>query len=265
MDSAKSNINKAKKVLETPLDIIQKSFNISGQDIGSISKNILSIRDAELIILKNIDDKFEGQKKDSKTISIISSTKEIINDANKLNNDNSIDLLKSKILDNAIYEVINSGLVGRLYLGNRDLIKKINSTQNWLKEFEVLKNKQKKLFSAQLSILEMSRLNKEYLLNVARMILARAIEITPYKTGYLRRSGFVNETDYGVLISFAAPYASYVHENMNNRHPIGQAKFLEQAAQEFFPDKTIWVEYHDSGVIMIYLTYSNKVEYYHYD
>lgn len=34
------------------------------------------------------------------------------------------------------------------------------------------------------------------------------------------------------VVSFGAPYAVYVHENLEARHPVGQAKFLEQPARE---------------------------------
>lgn len=35
-----------------------------------------------------------------------------------------------------------------------------------------------------------------------------------------------------VVVSFSAEYAIFVHENLEARHPIGQAKFLEQPARE---------------------------------
>lgn len=35
-----------------------------------------------------------------------------------------------------------------------------------------------------------------------------------------------------VIVGFTQSYAIYVHENLEARHPVGQAKFLEQPARE---------------------------------
>jgi hypothetical protein len=42
------------------------------------------------------------------------------------------------------------------------------------------------------------------------------------KTGVARRS---------VITGYTAPYAIFVHENMEMQHPVGQAKYLEQPAR----------------------------------
>lgn len=39
-----------------------------------------------------------------------------------------------------------------------------------------------------------------------------------------------------VTVSFSAPYALFVHEDLTARHPIGQAKFLEQPARTMRAD-----------------------------
>lgn len=36
----------------------------------------------------------------------------------------------------------------------------------------------------------------------------------------------------GVIVGYTAAYAIYVHENMNAKHTVGQAKFLEKPARE---------------------------------
>lgn len=63
---------------------------------------------------------------------------------------------------------------------------------------------------------------------------------TPVKTGDLRDSIHVTPpTKRGDTISvqivcggIAAPYAIYVHENLEALHPIGQAKFIESVLRE---------------------------------
>ena len=37
---------------------------------------------------------------------------------------------------------------------------------------------------------------------------------------------------FAFMVGYTAPYAVYVHENLTARHPVGQAKFLEQPARE---------------------------------
>lgn len=70
----------------------------------------------------------------------------------------------------------------------------------------------------------------------AELTRTKAVRRTPLETGALRASSFVRVADRNAVeIVFGgpgAPYAIYVHENLNARHPVGQAKFLESAVQE---------------------------------
>lgn len=71
----------------------------------------------------------------------------------------------------------------------------------------------------------------------AEAIRTKAQELTPVDTGALRASGDVIQylqTPHSVVgeISFGGPaadYAIYVHERLDVRHEVGQAKFLEAA------------------------------------
>lgn len=38
--------------------------------------------------------------------------------------------------------------------------------------------------------------------------------------------------DVAVIVGYTANYALFVHENLEARHPVGQAKFLEQPARQ---------------------------------
>lgn len=71
-------------------------------------------------------------------------------------------------------------------------------------------------------------------------IMAKAKPLTPVLTGVLRETGHVQlPVIEGDKISDtfgfggpAAPYAVYVHENLEAHHLVGQAKFLEQPMLE---------------------------------
>ena len=77
--------------------------------------------------------------------------------------------------------------------------------------------------------------------------------------------------DY-IIVTFTAPYASYVHENLEIAHPHhggrncgGRAKFLEIALQEFFPNKTVWTEILGHEGIYVKIEMNDlEVEYGHY-
>lgn len=66
-------------------------------------------------------------------------------------------------------------------------------------------------------------------------ILEEAKALTPVASGRLRDSGAVDleqlKTVVRGQISFDTPYAAYVHEILDNYHPVGQAKFLQEAIQ----------------------------------
>lgn len=71
-------------------------------------------------------------------------------------------------------------------------------------------------------------------------ILETAKARTPVATGQLRDSGRVvpadtDDTAIRVGITFDAPHAVYVHEDLDAEHATGQAKFLESALNEAAP------------------------------
>lgn len=85
---------------------------------------------------------------------------------------------------------------------------------------------------------------------VARAVYAEALveqkesmRRTPVESGALRASHEVTKPkidgrDISVTIKVggpAAPYALYVHENLEADHPVGQAKFLESTLNESKP------------------------------
>lgn len=62
----------------------------------------------------------------------------------------------------------------------------------------------------------------------AIFLLSRTIPRVPLDTGALRNSGQAVDG----VVSFGTDYAIYVHEILENHHPIGEAKFLENALIE---------------------------------
>jgi hypothetical protein len=78
------------------------------------------------------------------------------------------------------------------------------------------------------------------------LVLVPARDRAPKKTGRLRRSGFVRARKFRdavvVKIIFGgelAPYAAFVHENLEAHYKVGEAKFLERtflaARNDFVP------------------------------
>lgn len=122
--------------------------------------------------------------------------------------------------------------------------------RDWLKSFQDYQ-RQLGVFLKSTGSVDIPSLQKE-LFRLGQSILGRAEELAPYKTGELRRSGVLMVADGGnqIIIGFVAPYATYVHENLEIKHPYhesnpdcgGQAKFLEKALQEFFPDRSVWTD-----------------------
>ncbi len=57
----------------------------------------------------------------------------------------------------------------------------------------------------------------------------------PVDTGNLKgsaRTDTLSKAPPAVAVSFGAAYAIFVHENMEANHPVGEAKFLENAVRD---------------------------------
>src|SRR5262249_51644597 len=50
------------------------------------------------------------------------------------------------------------------------------------------------------------------------------------------------EDDVSVSVGYTQWYAIFVHERLDLRHPVGQAKFLEQPARELGPELGLMVQ-----------------------
>lgn len=68
---------------------------------------------------------------------------------------------------------------------------------------------------------------------IGALIMKRAIEYTPVKTGELRKSIYIKSVGSGIAIGYSKDYAIYVHEiGFYNHASPTQYKFLEEAAFE---------------------------------
>lgn len=68
---------------------------------------------------------------------------------------------------------------------------------------------------------------------IGALIMRKAIEYTPVKTGELRKSIYIRNEGSGIAIGYSKDYAIYVHEIGFYQHKLPtQYKFLEEAAFE---------------------------------
>lgn len=161
------------------------------------------------------------------------------------------------------FDLTNAGL-RETYRVADEIIKDIDVARDWLVSY--------KRFSMLTSAISLQGLHSE-LLKLGQSILGRAVELCPMDTGTLRKSGVLLDFDTYIIIAFTAPYATYVHENMEIAHPHhssnpncgGRAKFLEVALQEFFPDRQVWTEIHGYNGVMCKISINPLLlEYSHY-
>ena len=64
----------------------------------------------------------------------------------------------------------------------------------------------------------------------AELLLRESQARVPVRTGALRDSGEVKSEGRSATVTYSAPYAVPVHENLLSHHTSGEAKFLELAA-----------------------------------
>lgn len=152
---------------------------------------------------------------------------------------------------------LGDGSIVTAYRLCEELIAETQIARDWLKSYEE--------FARQVEFLRLDELH-EKLLMLGKSILGLAIELCPIDTGKLRRSGKLIDLGDKVTIFFDCEYASYVHESMSNYHKVGQAKFLESAAQQLMPNDTVWTEIHGYEGVMITIGLNpDYVQYSHYD
>lgn len=242
MTGIKDINKKITQPVDTYLKFVQQTFNTGDVSFLNILKQLDAFaksRQAHYEEAANLRDKLN--------------TIQILKDPNKYK--------KFDKLGN--FNLGESGL-REVYKVSDEIIKDINVARDWLDSY--------KRFKELTSKLSLDGLHSE-LIKLGQSILGRAIELTPMKTGTLRQSGVLLDFGTYIVIAFTAPYATYVHENMEIAHPHhtsnpncgGRAKFLEIALQEYFPDRSVWVEHLGKGKVMCKIAINPLlIEYTHY-
>lgn len=241
-----ANIKDINKKITQPVDtylkFVQQSFNTSNTSFIDILQQLNTLANSKQTYSNeaaNLRDRLE-------TITILK------------------DFNKYKKFDKLGNFGLSSNSLRQTYRVADDIIKDINVARDWISSY--------KKFSMSISKLNITGLHSE-LITLGKSILGRAIELTPMKTGTLRKSGVMFDFGTYIIIAFTAPYASYVHENLSISHPIhasnpncgGRAKFLEIALQEFFPDRHVWTEIHGYNGVMCKISINPiLLEYSHY-
>lgn len=225
-------MNKAIRTVDDTLKFIQQNFNVRGSvDFSDILQSLL--RGANVI----------SGIQQQRALYLASSLKE-----QKL----LLDIDSYKKFD----ELGNFGFgqVNQVYRVADSIIHDIRTAREWIADYQKW-----------LSTVGQGSDNHARLVELGKAILGRAIELCPIDTGFLRSTGLLIDMQTYIVIAFAAPYASYVHENLNVRHRVGQAKFLEVATQEFFPNRAVWTEITGKGDVRVEITLSpDHVTYTHY-
>ena len=235
-------VNDTTKPVDTYLKFVQQSFNTSNTSFIDILQQLNTLANSKQTYSNeaaNLRDRLD-------TITILK------------------DFNKYKKFDKLGNFGLSSNSLRQTYRVADDIIKDINVARDWISSY--------KKFSMSISKLNITGLHSE-LITLGKSILGRAIELTPMKTGTLRKSGVMFDFGDYIIIAFTAPYASYVHENLSISHPIhasnpncgGRAKFLEIALQEFFPDRHVWTEIHGYNGVMCKISINPiLLEYSHY-
>jgi len=243
--------NRNDSLLDIYLDAVTVLFNTDG---GSIDFEWISKE------LRNVVTEFNNNTKHLRNnVELKGNLQETKNQLNILNKTKSkANVLDEKILTDRFEEItdkldLSTTSINKAIRATKELVYDLDSAREWYKELQkVLKKMQQ---------LELGSM--EALIEIGKAILGRAVELCPIDTGALRSSGSLLIYDDYIVIVFSAPYATYVHENMSNYHPIGRAKFLEIALQEFMPDKMVWVELEGTGMVYAKIGLDKSVLYKH--
>lgn len=140
-----------------------------------------------------------------------------------------------------------------IYKVTDDILYDIHTGRNWISDFKVLA-------TSDYGITAMGQL-----VTLGQAILGMATQLCPMETGRLRQSGTLLVYDNYIVIYFDCPYATYVHDDLNKHHNIGQAKFLEVAMQQMLPNRQVWVEHEGENIVWCSISINYGVRYGHYN
>lgn len=235
---ANNVVNNAMKPVDSYLQFVQEVFNVDSPGFNDIVKSFN-------IITKNLQDTVDRRAKES--LERAQSLRAKMQNLNIIKDDVLFDRFEDLM---STYNITSPGATDIMRVA-KDLVYDLQNARDWLSEYQKL--------------LQIGFSNQmEQLITLGKAILARAVELCPIDTGLLRSSGTLIVYGDSIVIVFAAPYATYVHENMENYHPYGRAKFLEIALQEFLPNKQVWVEILGESTVYAKISIGNRVTYKHH-
>lgn len=269
--------NKVVKPVDDALKFIQQQFNTSGQGFSDIVGQLnMAAEYIKPFIDRNKQQRL-GTKASPWELHMQKEGDSLIDTQNQLKSKlNKVTILvdpdkynKFELLAGVVYE--NAG-VSKVYHVQGDIVDDIYVARDWLKQYNQYRDRVKQFIK---NSANQNAMLQQELLMLGQSILGRQLELTPYDTGFLRSQAILMVADGGnqVIIGYTAPYATYVHENLEIRHPYhksnpdcgGQAKFLETALQEFFPDRQVWTEILGVSGVMAKISINPLyVEYRHY-
>lgn len=253
----------AGKLLDDFLNLDEYSFNINDSSIGSsmvdmgdwldmYKKTFLTndqlINEIELNKIKS--ENFRKQREEAARLRHEQAQLRIQSEGDILEKVNDITDEIARQVNN-----FDNLKISKIIRMSDSIVDELEATRDWMNAYKSFIRKMRRTKSNSMKAL----------VAVGKAILGRAVELCPYKTGSLRKSGILIVYKNYIEIVFTAPYATYVHENMENSHPYGRAKFLELALQEFFPNKSVWVEIHGESIVYARISLNYNVIYEHYD
>lgn len=132
-----------------------------------------------------------------------------------------------------------------------ELLADTKKAKQWVKEVEDIVKRAKaleikqKTFAHRIKVKTQKQplISMQQLEQIGRAILGLSTEYCPIRTGRLRGSGTLYVRANSIQIIYECEYSTYVHDNVNAVHPIGKARFLEDAAQEILQNRSVWTEH----------------------
>lgn len=94
------------------------------------------------------------------------------------------------------------------------------------------------------AIRAVTRATREATIELMGEVKERAVEYCPIDKGDLRASARVEYYSTRTVCIFDEPYALIQHENLEYKHKVGQAKYLERAFNEVMPHLQPTIEHY---------------------
>ena len=78
---------------------------------------------------------------------------------------------------------------------------------------------------------QISKRSIDGLMEAGLQVQAQSQRLVPVDTANLKGSAYTRKQGQGVEVGYTAAYAPFVHEDLEARHTVGQAKYLEESLE----------------------------------